>query len=262
MLAGEGRTNILFVPRGWWCTRSPRLLGEGEQNVLVPRKRSRAFSPRLCEPPSSLHQCEQRLAFFDDIGGELARGDAADVLRRMDRSGRNEEYVPGLERHRRLALDVILERAVEDIDDLFARMGVPAEGYARVDVDAHLDGLASGHAEIVPLQVGSLDSRLLRPRHRQRKDACGDQRRYRNGPRHLHGHVELLMLETSPTRAHRAETRREPPLMTAAPCRPAPGRCSPRTSPTSSRRDDRSASRARRARLQHAEAPPQARPAS
>jgi len=28
----------------------------------------------------SLHQCEERLAFFDDIGGELTRGAAADVF--------------------------------------------------------------------------------------------------------------------------------------------------------------------------------------
>jgi hypothetical protein len=40
-------------------------------------------------------------------------------------------------------------------------------------------------------------------------------------------------------------------LMTAAPCRPAPGRCTRRTSPASSRLAGRSASRVRRARPPH-----------
>ena len=39
-------------------------------------------------------------------------------------------------------------------------------------VDARLDDLASGDAEIVPLEVGARDSRLLRPRHVQRQAAC------------------------------------------------------------------------------------------
>src|SRR5260370_40179071 len=75
----------------------------------------------------SLHQCEQRLAFLDDVGRELTAGAAADVLRRVDRSGGNEEDVAGLERHRRLVLHLLLNRAFEDIDDLFAPMRMLAE---------------------------------------------------------------------------------------------------------------------------------------
>jgi hypothetical protein len=87
-----------------------------------------------------------------------------------DRSGWDEEDVAGLERHWRLALDLILQRALEDIDDLFARMRVLAEGRSRIEVNAYLEGLASGDAEIVPLQVRALDSRhprVLSPRHLQ-----------------------------------------------------------------------------------------------
>src|SRR5712671_7437184 len=134
----------------------------------------------------SLHQGEERLSFFDDIGGELARGVATDVLRRMDGSGRDEEHVAGLERHRRLSLDLIFQRAGEDIDDLFARMRVVAEGHSRVEVDAYLDGLASGDTEIVPLQVGTLDSGLLGRRHLQRQNASDDQRRHRHDSHRLH----------------------------------------------------------------------------
>jgi hypothetical protein len=38
-------------------------------------------------------------------------------------------------------------------------MSVLAERHSRVEVDAHLDDLASGVSEIVPLEIGALDSR-------------------------------------------------------------------------------------------------------
>src|SRR5262245_62573267 len=78
-----------------------------------------------CEQPTpakpSLHQGEKWLAFFDNIRGELRPVGAADVLRRMRCSGRDEEDVAGLDR-RLLAADLVLERAFDNIDDLFARM--------------------------------------------------------------------------------------------------------------------------------------------
>src|SRR5712691_10831137 len=128
----------------------------------------RGLRPRATWLSLSLDHHDERLPFFDDIRGELRPGAAADVLGRVDRSGRDEQDVAGLERHRRLALDLILQRAFEDIDDLFARMPVLVERHARVELYARLDDLASGEAEIVPLEIGALDSRLLRPRHVQR----------------------------------------------------------------------------------------------
>jgi hypothetical protein len=50
---------------------------------------------------------------------------AADVLRRVDHSGRDEQDVAGLERDRRLPIQLILQHVFEKIDDLFARMRVP-----------------------------------------------------------------------------------------------------------------------------------------
>jgi hypothetical protein len=49
-------------------------------------------------------------------------------------------------------------------------MPVPAERRSWCKVDAHLDGLASRGAEIVPLEIGALDP-LLRGGHRQRQAA-------------------------------------------------------------------------------------------
>ena len=49
-----------------------------------------------------------------------------------------------------------------------------------------LDGLASGDAEIVPLEIVARDSRLLRPRHVQRQAAADDQRRYRHDLSRFH----------------------------------------------------------------------------
>src|SRR5260370_21807044 len=71
-------------------------------------------------------------------------------------------------------------------------MGVLAERHARREIDAHLDGLASGGAEIVPLQIGARDSRgLLRLRYGQRETAAEDQRRQRHCSNRLH--VNLLL---------------------------------------------------------------------
>ena len=67
---------------------------------------------------------------------------------------------------------------------------------SRVEVDAHLDDLASGGAEIVPLQVGSFGSRLLRLRHVQRQTASDDQHRYRHDSR-LFSCGSALVLQTS-----------------------------------------------------------------
>jgi hypothetical protein len=47
---------------------------------------------------------------------------------------------------------------------------------SRVEVDAHLDDLAPGSAEIMPLQVGALCSGLLRLRRERRQPACDDER--------------------------------------------------------------------------------------
>lgn len=104
----------------------------------------------------------------------------------MNRSGRDEQDFAGLERHRRLALDLILERAFEHIDDLFARVRVLAERHSRVELDAHLDDLASGDAEIVPLELGAPDSRRLRPRYVERQTDSGDQHRDRQDSLRFH----------------------------------------------------------------------------
>jgi len=47
--------------------------------------------------------------------------------------------------------------------------------HSRVYVDARLHDLAFRDAQIVPLEIGALDSRLLRPRRVQRQTASDDQ---------------------------------------------------------------------------------------
>jgi hypothetical protein len=78
----------------------------------------------------------------------------------MDRASWNKEDIACPERYRRLSLDLILKRAFQDVDDLFARMRMSAESRSRLEVDAHLDGFASSRSKVVPLQVGSLGTRL------------------------------------------------------------------------------------------------------
>lgn len=78
-----------------------------------------------------------------------------------DRSVRDEEdvalYVAGG------VPDLILQRAFKNIDRLPSWIGMLRRDISGVEVDAYLDGLASGSVEIVVLQVGSSISRLLGP---------------------------------------------------------------------------------------------------
>src|SRR5262249_25541722 len=72
----------------------------------------------------SLDQRDERLAFLDDMRRKLRPVGAADVPRRVRNSGRNEQDVAGLD-VRRLAADLVFQRTLEKIDDLFTWMRVP-----------------------------------------------------------------------------------------------------------------------------------------
>ena len=61
----------------------------------------------------SFDQGEDGLALLDDVGGELGGVAAADVADRVDRSGREEPDVAGLDRGRGLALDLRLQGSFE-----------------------------------------------------------------------------------------------------------------------------------------------------
>jgi hypothetical protein len=56
-------------------------------------------------------------------------------------------------------------------------MAVRGERHPGSEIDAHLDDLASRDAQIVPLQLGALDSRLLRLRRVQHQAASDDYNR-------------------------------------------------------------------------------------
>src|SRR4051812_19854107 len=67
----------------------------------------------------SVDDRDEWLSLFDDIGGEFRCDSNADVLHRVDRSGRDEQHVAGMENHRRPAVDQVLQRPFEDVDHLF-----------------------------------------------------------------------------------------------------------------------------------------------
>jgi hypothetical protein len=73
---------------------------------------------------------------------------------------------------------------------LLNRVRELAEQHSRRELDTRLDDLASGDAEIVPLEIGALDSRLLRLRHVQRQAASDDQHHYRHDSYRFH--VDVL----------------------------------------------------------------------
>jgi hypothetical protein len=108
-----------------------------------------------------LDQREERLAFLNGIRGEFRPLAAADIPGRMNCPGGNEQDVTSLERYGRLALDLVLQGAFQDVDGLFARVGVLAKRGSRVEVNARLHHFAAGNAQVVPLEFGALDARRL-----------------------------------------------------------------------------------------------------
>src|SRR4051812_32326861 len=94
----EGATSRSITVSGWLMTVS--------SGALFARSR-----PGLRSLHRGAHRTErhERLAFFDDIRGKLRGGAATGILRRVDRSGRDEQSLPGLERHRRPALELVLQ---------------------------------------------------------------------------------------------------------------------------------------------------------
>src|SRR5262249_52326833 len=115
----------------------------------------------------SVDQLDQRFAFFHDVRRELRTVRAADVLGAVDGARRNEEHITGSERYRRFAVQLVLQLPFEHIDDLLAGMAVSGRGLTWIYINAHLDDLAAGGAEIVPLQVGAMCPRLWRRRSAQ-----------------------------------------------------------------------------------------------
>ena len=77
---------------------------------------------------SSVDCHEEWLSFLDDVRRELRRVAGADVLHSVDRFGRDHQALAGADRRRWLAVDVVLQRSFQDVDDLFTRMLVPKGG--------------------------------------------------------------------------------------------------------------------------------------
>jgi hypothetical protein len=111
---------------------------------------------------TSAHSASAMTGFpFDDVRGEFGRVAASDIPHRVDHPARDGQRVTGVACPRRLALDLVPQRPFEDVDDLFTRMGVPDRCRFGAYVDALLDDLSSGRAEIVLLQFGAPQSRRL-----------------------------------------------------------------------------------------------------
>ena len=112
--------------------------------------------------PSVVGEHQERLTRLDDVGGELCRVAVADVFHRVDPLGRNHQRLAGGVGLCSHAVDRVFQLALQDVDDLFTRMPVSKRPDFLANLDAVLDDHATGGAEVVLLQIGSLDSgRLL-----------------------------------------------------------------------------------------------------
>jgi len=104
----------------------------------------------------------------------------------MNSSGGNEQHFTWPESDWWFALDLILEHTFDDIGDLFARVRMLAERRAGSEIDECLYDFASGDAQIVPLEIGALDTGLLRQRGRQRNATSNEQQRHGDDTRRFH----------------------------------------------------------------------------
>src|ERR1700722_19356573 len=102
---------------------------------------------------------EERLAPFRDVGRECGADAGAGVTYRVDDPGRDGQGLAGVVHLGGLAVDLIFQRACQDVDDFLTRMGVPDRGRVRLHVDAGTDSLASGDGKVVALQAGAPQSR-------------------------------------------------------------------------------------------------------
>lgn len=88
---------------------------------LLSTKEGLATNMDLAETPlgTYLTTVMSGFPFFDNIRREFRSAAGAEVPRRVDRSGWNEQDFASLQRHRRLALYRVFPYTFEDIDDLF-----------------------------------------------------------------------------------------------------------------------------------------------
>src|SRR5262245_39880019 len=133
------------VNRSWDCAFSTTLVTKiSAVTISNAAIRGRVMLvPHLSDPMCagrSLDQRDQRLSFFADVRGELGPVAGADVLRRVDDSGRHEQDIAGLDL-RRLAVDLIFQRTFDHIDNLFTRMCVSGSDVPWIEIHAHLDDL-------------------------------------------------------------------------------------------------------------------------
>ena len=123
----------------------------------------------------SLYRRGDRLAFFDNVGRQYLCLSATDVPAVVYDSGRDKEVVARAKGHRRLALNLKHERAVQDIPEFLAGMGVLTGCRARIEFGPDLDSLSSGYGKVSLLQHRAGKPRLLR---HQRLDTKRTDQRY------------------------------------------------------------------------------------
>ena len=107
----------------------------------------------------------------------------------MNCAGRDEKYLARVQRDGRAAVDLIHERSLDDINDLFAGMRVIPKRDAGCELDTRLNHLAAGNAQIMPLQIFALDAGLLRLDELKRERRRGDNTHHQKHNNHLHRSV-------------------------------------------------------------------------
>jgi predicted phosphoribosyltransferase len=146
--------------------------GDSEVRALLDaaaRERAAHGAQPRAEPASSAHRASlrrrrQRLALLDDVRRDHHGLALAGVLAGVHRARRDEEPLAGLHGLGRLAVDLDGQLAREDEADLLARMAVPGDRGAGLELAARLHGLVVGRGDVVALQLDALEPRGHRRR--------------------------------------------------------------------------------------------------
>lgn len=105
-----------------------------------------------------LDDLEERLAFLDDVRGHFDRDTVANIAHRVNDTVRHGQSIPGIAHPVRLAIDLVLQRPLQNANDLLAMVVVPDRRRVRGDLHPCLDDLTPGNAEILLLQIGAPQS--------------------------------------------------------------------------------------------------------
>jgi hypothetical protein len=110
---------------------------------------------------SCSHNSDYWFSLLNDIHPQFTAGTIANISHGMNDTGWDKEHIPRLKCDRRLAVNQVLQQALEDINDFLAGVRVSWETSPHIKVDTILDRFMPWDANVVALEICSRNTGLL-----------------------------------------------------------------------------------------------------